>query len=116
MWKIIFKCPSRKPVGAASIDTVSAIRKMMKAEARNLANIDMAKKIGGIDFNLSRLFGKLILLRQAQTPGTAAVCRCVEDPSASARVDCQSPNWRWRQTRPSRNPTRATPCKDAKVG
>jgi len=54
------------------------------------------------------------LLRHAQPIGTAAVCRGVEQPVDG--VERQPVGCHWRETARSRNPGRATPYKDAKVG
>jgi len=74
----------------------------------------MSKKIGGIDFNLSRLLvNQLLRQRHAQPIGAAAVCRRVEHPVGG--VERQPVGCHWRQTARSRNPGRATPYKDTKV-
>src|SRR2546426_8715468 len=47
-----------KPCDSALIDATPATRKMTKVEPRYLTDVDITKKMGAIDFNLSRLFGK----------------------------------------------------------
>src|SRR6266576_1662881 len=100
--KTIFRCPSKKPCGAALIDSAPGRIKNTQAVIKHLGDM-VIKKMGGIDFTYPAQ--RKSHLRQGQTINPTTLRRCIENSGADVARQAIAGNLR--QTAGGRQPIRA---------